>query len=97
LRDQVNAAGRRMIAGQVDGCGCSHLRLPLVHALWEPGCVTCVPCSRLLATDPREPEDKTCDRCRRRAPGLVIGMVQTPAVVVVFGLCDDCRRREMAA
>jgi hypothetical protein len=86
-----------MIAGQVEGCGCLHLRLPLVHVLWEPDCVTCVPCSPLLLPDPRDPENKTCDRCRRHVPGVVMGMVQTPAVVVMFGLCEDCRRREVAA
>jgi hypothetical protein len=93
----VNEIGRRLIAGEVGACGCPHLRLPMVHAMWRPECVTCLPCRGLLATDSADPEDKTCDRCRRRAPGLVLGMVRTPAVVVIFGLCDECRRREVAA
>jgi hypothetical protein len=93
LRGAVEDAGRRMIEGRVRGCGCTHVALPLVHVLWRPWCVTCLPCSRLL----EDATDYTCDRCGRTAPKIVLGIVKTPAVIVGFGLCEDCQLKEVAA
>lgn len=77
---------------------CPHLRVgvPAVVALWAPDRVVCVPrCARTLRLT--GDADRTCDRC-----GTVADRVHpeiaapSPGLVVVFGLCPACHRREGA-
>lgn len=87
--------------------GCMHTRTgqksatPLIAPLWDRAvwCSTCAPASRPPIGSIA---DRTCDRCGHVC-AVTLGDKIYPAavlagmVLVVFGLCRDCLRRETAS
>lgn len=75
---------------------CEHLRGggPSFAALWAPDrivCVHCVPELRLTGD-----ADRTCDRCGAIATGVhPVVVAASETLLVSFGLCRFCFRREM--
>lgn len=74
---------------------------PVTAALWRPGLVSCVPCSRHLLRLTGE-ADRTCDGCGRVVAGLELGDGIYPCgvmfgpLLLFWGACGDCRPRELA-
>jgi len=94
LRGRFADINRRAAAGQVAHCG--HIEPGSVGALmlWHDDLVCCGRCvERLRLTgDP----DRTCDRC-----GAVVPLIHPttltagPELLVGFGLCPACHRKEV--
>ncbi|PKW25412.1 hypothetical protein [Phycicoccus duodecadis] len=67
-----------------------------ITALWLPEVMVCTSCAvdalRLPAA-----ADLTCDRCSAPDPKTRAVAVDEQGVIVTFGLCPDCYRREMPA
>ncbi|WP_026549549.1 hypothetical protein [Arthrobacter sp. Br18] len=100
FRQQVQQVASNITAGDVHHCG--HLALinqPVIAALWDPHLVVCEACEplRLRLTGDA---DNACDRCGHIDPrGVYPGGVRFTRpggqiLVVLFGFCDTCARKE---
>lgn len=86
--------------------GCKHTRtgrnvaVPVIAPLWDRS-LWCAVCASAARLPNGSPPDRQCDRCGRIcAPALgdpiYPGSVQVGILLVVFGLCRDCHRKEAA-
>jgi hypothetical protein len=100
LRGRLTDLGTRLRSGQMEICPNLRPQNDAVAVLWAPGWLSCgrrgcVRCaSHVLVTGDA---DRTCDRC-----GAVVDTIHPEIVaagshlLVMFGLCAPCHRREGA-
>ncbi len=94
LRGRLANINHRAAAGQVAHCG--HVEPGAVGALvlWRDDLVCCGGCAEWLRLtgDP----DRTCDRCDAVVPLIhPTSVTAGPTLIVGFGLCPDCHRKEV--
>ena len=95
LRSRLADIHTRITAGTLRPC--PHLQAGDVGrvALWAPDRIVCAGCSgslRLTGT-----ADRTCDRCASVQPTIHPHIASTDCyLAVIYGLCPDCHRRELA-
>ena len=87
---------------------CAHLTNTAgdgIYALWKPDKIRCGDCSTEALLDPADPEEHTCDRCRRRVEKIVPVLMPPsesaealagvlPQTVLALGLCHNCMALE---
>ena len=87
---------------------CAHLTNTAgdgIYALWKPDKIRCGDCSTEALLDPADPEEHTCDRCRRRIEKIVPVLMPPsesaealagvlPQTVLALGLCHNCMALE---
>lgn len=99
LRARLARIDTAAINGRLSVCGHVTIRRlgtsPGIVPLWAPDtlwCVTCAPAAlRLVGAANYE-----CDRCGAHADPIQVCTIAGRYAVVVFGLCDECQRREVA-
>ena len=97
LRSTVDELGQRVVAGQVDFCPHLGVGSSVYMALWRPDIAVCRTCwPRLWSGMRGTPDDAQCDRCggHDRHGKINGGLLVLGAVILTFGLCDDCAARE---
>ncbi len=95
LRDRLTDLQRRYVSGQLRHCGHLAPWQQAVAPLWAD-VVTCGPCAsqNRLSGD----LDRTCDRCGIVCRGPIHPCVTLfGPLLVCFGLCPSCQRREVPA
>jgi hypothetical protein len=78
---------------------CSHAMSPsvVIYAPWLPGLLLCPACHHTanISAGIGEVEDNTCDGCGDYRPGQITNLtIQLGAVVLIGGLCPECRNLE---
>lgn len=94
LRNEIAAIGQQVGRGERRVCDHLLAGMPAVAPLWS-NAIHCAGCPD--AELPRGVEDRRCDRC-----GVVGDVIHpevvapSPVLLVVFGLCPGCHRKEVA-
>jgi hypothetical protein len=90
LRNEIQAIEKAWATG--GGSSCGHYTPKIVTALWKPKLV-CGNCTPELVV--HDPENHCCDRCRTVADEITVLIIDLGWLLVVLGLCHDCRDREV--
>jgi hypothetical protein len=97
LRTTVREIGERVLAGRVEFCAHLGVGSSVYMAAWRPDLAMCRECSPQLWDGLRgTSDDARCDRCGQVvADGRINGgLLVLGAVLLTFGLCDECAARE---
>jgi hypothetical protein len=97
LRNELAAVRRMITDGTFTDCGHLLGAMSAAAALWRPGHVVCADC--VVALRLYGDADRTCDRCQTvMPPGALIhpcAIRVSSVLLVTFGLCPTCNRREI--
>lgn len=95
LRRRLAQIDQAALNGRVEVCGHRTPGVPPILALWAPDAAWCVRCAG-AALRLEGPENYQCDRCGVHADPIRVCTIAGRRVVVVFGLCAVCHRKEVA-
>lgn len=94
LVDQVADLLRAVRDGTARTCrhvGIGQSPRPMMAAAWDPGRLTCFPCTDRLPPLSAE-ADATCDRCGRVVQPIHPGAMRVGLILLTWGLCRRCCR-----
>lgn len=96
LRGRIGELHTALTAGTFTSC--VHLRPATMAgaALWKPGHLACAACLDVFRLDGAN--DLQCDRCAVVCEATINPhMIAVGHVLLLYGLCDNCHRREVPA
>lgn len=84
------------VARSGEGGSCPHVDRAgtgaLLAAAWLPGLLACRGCAGSAFEPVDEVDSWTCDRCGQHRPDqIAVSAIQTRRVVILIGLCRECR------